>query len=268
MSTIYVISKLFTYLVLPPGIFIIFFLLASFYTKKFRAIFILVALSFFALSNSYVSELLLRPLEKPFNQTLKKNNYVNAVVVLGGGKIEGSANIPLGSAAYKRALWGLMIAKSHNLPLLFSGAGIDKYTEADAFLESMKEISKNLGVDIPISSSTFELNNFALHVEDKSLDTYQNAKFSKEKFKQIGIDKPNIYLVTSAFHMKRSIALYEYFGFKVVPAATDFRLRTKENKLTIWSFMPSLGALNNSYTALHEYAGLLSLHLRNLFSKE
>ncbi|MDA7847892.1 YdcF family protein [Sulfurospirillum sp.] len=249
---------------LSPVIFIIFFLIASFYVKRFRVIFIFVALSFYALSISFVSTSLLSPFEKPFNKPLTKNHNVNAVVVLSGGSIEGSANLPIGSGAYKRVMWGLMIAKSNNLPLLFSGAGIGQnYTEADAFLDSMKEIREYLKLDVPISKS-IELNKFALHVEDKSIDTYENAKFSKEKFDQLGIQKPTIYLVTSAFHMKRSIALYKYFGFEVIPAATNFRLSVKSYETTFLSFVPNFKALNNSYTALHEYAGLLSLILRGI----
>ncbi len=264
MTPIYIVSKLFTYLVLPPGIFIIFFLLASFYIKKFRTIFVLVALCFYALSNSHVSDYLLSSFERPFNKPLEKSSHVDAVVVLSGGSVEGSANIPIGSDAYKRAMWGLMIAKTNNLPLLFSGAGVGRsYTEADAFLDSMNEIKKNLHVNIPVSSK-IELNKFALHVENKSIDTYQNAKFSKDKFDKLGIQRPTIYLVTSAFHMKRSIALYTYFGFKVIPAATSFRLSSQKREMDFWSFMPNIRALNNSYTALHEYAGMLSLILRGI----
>jgi len=263
MSFIYIASKLFTYVVLSPLIFIILFLIASFYVKKFRIFFVAVALSFYALSISYVSNILLLPLEKPYNKVLEQNNSVNAVVVLSGESIEGSANIPIASDAYKRAMWGLMIAKSQNLPLLFSGAGLEIYTEADAFLDSMKEIKNNLHVDMPISS-TLTLGSFSLHVENRSLDTYQNAKFSKKAFENIGIDRPVVYLVTSAFHMKRSIVLYKYFGFEVIPAATSFRLDNRAEEVGILSFVPKFGALNNSYTALHEYAGLLSLVLRGI----
>jgi uncharacterized SAM-binding protein YcdF (DUF218 family) len=257
----YIISKLFTYLVLPPGIFIIIFLIASFYTKKFRIFFVFIALSFYALSNSYVSDWLLKPLESPFNKVFVKYN-ADAVIVLAGGSMVGSPNIPLATDAYKRAMYGLMIAKSNNLPLLFSGAGSYKaYTEADAFKNSMKELEINLGIHVNFQEK-LHVKEFSLHVEDKSLDTYQNAKFSKDSFVKLGIKNPVIYLVTSAYHMKRSMLLYKYFGFKVIPAATDFKISIKPK--TVWSYLPSMGALNNSYTALHEYAGIFSLVLRGI----
>lgn len=261
MSSIYIISKLFTYLVLPPGIFILLFLISAFYVKKFKIIFILSALCFYLLSNSYVADFLLNPLETPYNQTLIKED-AQAVIVLAGGNIPGSSNMPLGSDAYKRAMLGLMIAKSQNLPLLFSGGGVyEKYTEADAFLDSMREIAATLDIKMPLAKK-LNVKKFSLHVESRSLDTYQNAKFSKEAFGKLGIVQPTIYLVTSAYHMKRAMALYEYFGFNVVPAATDFKISNKPKD--VWDCLPNIGALDKSYTALHEYAGLLSLLLRRV----
>ena len=263
MNFSYLASKIFAYLVLSPLIFVIFFLAASFYAKKFRIVFIAISLSFYALSIPYVSNSLLLPLEKPYNKVLAQNNSVNAVVVLSGGSVEGSANIPIASDAYKRAMWGLMIAKSQNLPLLFSGAGLEIYSEADAFLDSMKEIKNNLHVDMPISSA-LTIGSFSLHVENRSLNTYQNAQFSKEAFENIGIDRPTVYLVTSAFHMKRSITLFEHFGFEVIPAATSFRLDNKAEEVGLLSFLPKFSSLNNSYIALHEYTGLISLALQGI----
>jgi uncharacterized SAM-binding protein YcdF (DUF218 family) len=262
MSFLYILSKLFTYLVLPPGIFIVLFFIASFYVKKFKSFFLFFALSFYLLSNSYVADWLLGPLEKPYNQTLMRTN-ANAVVVLSGGSIAGSPNLPLASDAYKRATWGLMVAKSQNLPLIFSGGGVYKtYSEADAFLNTMKQLGRHLNITLPLSKG-FHAKEFSLHVEDKSLDTYQNAKFSKDLLEKAGISQPTIYLVTSAYHMKRATLLYEYFGFKVIPAATDFKISNKPKDR--WDYLPSMGALEKSYTALHEYAGLVSLKLRSIF---
>jgi len=214
------------------------------------------------LSNTFVANLLLNPLEKPFNQNINTNIKPIAVVILGGGDIQGSLNLPLGNDAYKRAIYGVMLAKSKNLPVLFTGGGLNKkHTEADSFIKSMKEISKGFNTSIPLSKKN-TLGNFSLHIEAKSLSTFENAKYSKEKFKALGISKPTIYLVTSAYHMKRSMLLYEYFGFKVIPVATDFKIDHKPN--TMWDYFPNISAFNKSYIALHEYFGILSLKLRGI----
>lgn len=260
MSFYYLFSKLFTYLVLPPGIFIFSFLLASFYAKRFKSLFFLLSLSFYALSTPYVAKLLLQPLEKPFNTKVQETS-VNGIIVLGGGHIPDSSNIPLSSSAYKRALWGLMLAKQLDKPLLFSGAGLYDYSESDAFLDSMKEIEKSLHVKI-FSPNSLELKGFSVYVEDKSLNTYENAKYSKEFFERRGLTNPRVYLVTSAFHMKRSIKIYEHFGFEVISAATDFRTSSQE---PTFGWLPNMGSLSASYTAIHEYVGILSLVLKGIY---
>ena len=259
---VYVISKLFTYLVLPPGIFIILLLIASFYMKKFRGIFLFCVLCFYLLSNTVVANLLLYPLENPYDKVLERDKKADAVVVLGGGNIVGSENLPLSGDAYKRAVYGLMIAKSRNLPLVFSGGGLQKQkSESDSFKESMREMGKDLSLDI-VFSKEIQRGEFVLVVEDRSLDTFQNAKFTKDKFDSIDFNNPTIYLVTSAYHMRRSIKLYRYFGFKIIPAATDFKISKK--KIDAWDYFPQMKAFFDSYLALHEYVGLLSLKLRGI----
>lgn len=243
--------------------FITLLLLASFYAKKFRLFFLCGTLFFYALSSSYIADALLSPLEKPYNQPLHVIPEADAVVVLSGGSIKGASNLPLGDEAYKRAMWGIIVAKSHNLPLLFSGAGSDSnYTESDAFIDSVKELKPLLNSDI-LTNQSLHVKEFSIHVENKSLDTYENAKLSKETFAQAGITRPTIYLVTSAYHMKRSITLYQHFGFTVIPAATSFKISTREK--SSWDYLPNIWALEKSYTALHEYAGLLSLRLRGIY---
>lgn len=261
MSSIYILSKLFAYLVLPPGIFIVLFFVASFYAKRFRLFFLANAIIFYLFSTTYVADWLLSPLETPFNKPLEKQP-VDSVIVLGGGNTKGVANLPLSTDAYKRVMWGLMVAKSNNLPLLFSGGGTCKeYLESDAFLDSLKELKLYLEIPTPTSKS-LSTKEFSLHVEDKSVDTYENAKLSKLAFENAGLNEPTIYLVTSAYHMRRSIRLYEHFGFKVVPAATNFKINAKTKDE--WDYLPNAHALYKSYVALHEYAGLLSLKLRGI----
>lgn len=261
MSAYYIAAKLFTYLVLPPGIFILLLFIASFYAKRFKILLFLGTTLFYALSTSYVSNALYTPLEKPFNKPLAQAN-VDAIIVLGGGAIEGSSNMPLSSSAYKRALWGLMLAKQKNLPLLFSGAGLGEYTEADAFLQSMQELEKYLHVKTSMPNS-FSFDTFSLYIENRSLNTYENGKFSKEFFEKIEIKKPKVYLVTSAYHMKRSMKIFKHFGFEVVPAATDFTLSTK--KEILFPYLPNMQALVKSYRAIREHTGSLSLILKGIY---
>jgi len=262
MSIVFIISKLFTFLVLPPGIFIILFFLMAFYAKKFRVVFFFFAICFYLLSNIYIANSLLRPLEQPYNKAFNDKIKADAVVVLGGENTPGSANMPLNTDPSKRALYGLMIAKSQNIPLIFSGGALNgEESEADSFVKTMKEISKYLAIDM-VFSPKLQTGKFVIVTEDKSMDTYQNAKFTKKKFEDAKIENPTIYLTTSAYHMKRSILLYEHFGFKVIPNATDFKVGQKRR--SVWDYFPKMSAFLKSFLALHEYAGLLSLKIRGI----
>jgi uncharacterized SAM-binding protein YcdF (DUF218 family) len=68
--------------------------------------------------------------------------------------------------------------------------------------------------------------------------------------------KPNIILVTSAFHMPRAKMLFERQGFEVELFPVDFQ-NSDRSKTTILSFVPSAQALAKSETAMREGMGLL-----------
>jgi len=196
---------------------------AIFY-KKARVYLFILASIFYLLSTRAVGNFLLLPFEKPYNHKHLPQN-VDAVVILSGGSYGKSANLTLGSSSFKRLIFGVMIAKREKLPIIFSGQGLNKYSESISAKDTIKELNYYFDINLTKSSHLLK-DKFSILYETKSLNTYENAKYTKKLFKQNGIKTPSIYLVTSAFHMKRSVRLYEYFGFTVIPIATDF-LTTK-----------------------------------------
>jgi len=237
----YLLSKLFTYLFLPPAIFIWSLIIAGFLAKKFKVLFISLGILFYLLSIKPISNLLLSPLENiPQN-----NDKANIVVVLSGGS---NPNDVLKSSpdAFKRLTYGIILAKQNNIPLIFTGAGIKKPSEAD-----------NAKKDITLFEKTF---NFKLktYYETKALNTVENAKYTLQLIKKQNLPI-KIYLVTSAYHMKRSIIIFKHFGFKVIAKPVGFIVN---NNYNFYDFLPSMKNLHNSYKAIHEYFGILSLILR------
>lgn len=256
----YVISKLFTAFILPPGGFILLLVAAFLFFKRYKLVFLSLAILLYLSSTPFLTRPLLLSLEHPFIKA-PLNVKADAVIVLGGGVYQGQERLPLGSDAFKRAMHGLMVAKTNNLPLFYSGGGPKKMSEGEGFEIAMKTLSGGLGVEIPKIQTLHE--GFGIMSEGKSLDTYENAKFTLEKLKEQGIKNPTIVLVTSAYHMKRSLALYNHFGFTVIPSATDFKLDYPA--VETWrNYLPSMGSFMAGYIALHEYAGLFSLKLRGL----
>jgi len=208
------------------------------------------------LSCKAVGNFLLTPFEEPYNH-VHTPQKVDAMVVLSGGSHGKSANLTLGHNSMKRLLYGVMIAKKENLPIIYSGRGILKYDESQSAKDTVGELNNYLDINLPESDGIE--NSFSIFYEDKSLNTYENAKFTKAIFLKRGVVKPTIYLVTSAFHMARSVKLYKYFGFDVIPVASDFMTI---KKLHFWDFVPSNMGQLMSYHALHEAVGLLQLKLK------
>lgn len=89
--------------------------------------------------------------------------------------------------------------------------------------------------------------------ENKSRNTHENAVFSKELVRpqagEVWI------LVTSAFHMPRSVAIFESVGWAVLPAPADFKtegtLRILPTRLDV------AGNMSDFSTALREIIGLI-----------
>jgi uncharacterized SAM-binding protein YcdF (DUF218 family) len=107
----------------------------------------------------------------------------------------------------------------------------------------------------------------AIIEEPRSLNTYQNALYTKTILDEKGLNR--ILLVTSAFHMPRSVAIFEKLGFEVIPAPTDFYItdgsvtgtqRTLVGNLL--DLVPETGRLASTTEAIKEYIGILVYRLR------
>jgi uncharacterized SAM-binding protein YcdF (DUF218 family) len=93
--------------------------------------------------------------------------------------------------------------------------------------------------------------------EDKSRNTIENALFSKA----IAQPKPGErwLLVTSAYHMPRSIGVFRKAGFDVEAYPVDWRTRGTGD---IVRFFPTMGdGLRRTDTAVREWVGLLAYWL-------
>ena len=86
-------------------------------------------------------------------------------------------------------------------------------------------------------------------IEGASRNTRENVRNVTEM-----IGEEPFFLVTSAYHMKRSMREFERVGANPIPAPMDFRIRGEYN---IFSYFPNARNLRNSDLAIHEYFGIL-----------
>lgn len=93
----------------------------------------------------------------------------------------------------------------------------------------------------------------AIVVENEALNTEENARRCREL---LGEGK-KILLVTSAWHMKRSLLMMEKYapGLKVVPAPCDFEATGETVRFRTSWFKPEPQILANNSVYLHEWLG-------------
>ena len=96
-----------------------------------------------------------------------------------------------------------------------------------------------------------------LMLEDRARNTAENAQFSK----QLAQPKPgeNWLLITTAYHMPRSVGAFCQQGWNVIPYPVDHFTRGAENL-----YSPGFSLIyhaNNLVLATHEWLGLLAYYL-------
>ncbi|MEC0183195.1 YdcF family protein [Paenibacillus peoriae] len=248
---IYIIKFLYSF-VLPPGLFIL--IMAGLvvwlwrHARKPAVVLLMVTLLLYASSTNWVGDLLISSLEKQYPQP--RTIQGDVIVVLGGGATEGTPDINgqgnlLGSAA-NRLLTAARLHEATGLPILFSGGQVfgDSGNEANIAQRQL------LGLGIPAQD---------ILIENRSLNTQQNAAFTSQILKQHQLTNP--ILVTSAFHMPRAALEFQRAGMQVTPYPTDY-LASLNVSLYAAKLTPSAGAMSTTGTALKEYLGILALKLK------
>lgn len=166
-----------------------------------------------------------------------------AAVVLGGG-IEsarpGWVYPNLGPAADR--IWqAARLYRAGNVPrLILSGGSQDWLGERPTEAQAMRGLLTDLGV--PES---------ALVLEERSRNTRENALYSAERLRSLGIGQ--VLLVTSALHMPRALAAFRAVGIEALAAPTDFEVMPEPAHPLRW--LPDAQALERSTRALKEYLG-------------
>lgn len=164
-----------------------------------------------------------------------------AIVVLGAGtyfnapEYGGDTVTDLG---LERLRLAAHLHRKTNLPILVTGGHPDGGTHSEAKL--MQSVLEH-DFHVP-----------AKWAEEESINTRENAQFSRKVLQQQGID--SIYLVTQAWHMPRALGIFNRVGFCTTPAATGHQIR---NHITALSFLPNAKSLAVSYAALHEGIGII-----------
>ena len=188
---------------------------------------------------------LLRSLEGQYKApTLKQGDPYAGVIVLGGATggpaiYKAHGQVPLGEAAERMTLPIGLMRKFPNFELIFSGGEGRLVPTGTTEAELAEVFYTEQGVDMK-----------RVTLESQSRSTRENASrvagLLGERCKQPWL------LVTSAWHMPRSMAEFQAVGCNVTAYPVDFRT-WEETSWTEYSMASSLMAWQ---TALHEWLGL------------
>ena len=199
---------------------------------------------------SPLSKLLLYPLEQRFPPWDQARGAPDGIIVLGGPvdpDLSLAHHTPVVTSAPDRMITAAALARRYpNARLVYTGGSARLLSNDAKEADYAAEIFESLG----IAKSR-------LIMERLSRNTAENAAFTKDLVKPK--DGERWLLVTSAFHMPRSVGLFRKVGFAVEPYPVDWRIGEPED-LLLFTNVAGEG-LARTDTAVREWLGLFVYRL-------
>jgi uncharacterized SAM-binding protein YcdF (DUF218 family) len=190
--------------------------------------------SLWALATPVVADALTGLVEHYPALDLGTPTHAQAIVILGGGGERRFAPEYRGPAPdfglLERLCYGAYVARRTGLPILVTGA-------PDEAIAMRTSLERDFAVSVR-------------WVDDRSRDTYQNARFTARMLAPLGVRR--IILVTSSTHLWRASHEFQSAGFEVVPAPVGI---TTARETGVFNWIPGPAALARSNLAVYELLG-------------
>lgn len=247
----YTISKLFTLFLMPffwLFLSILFGLFAKNDTKRKNAL----KLAFFILfvfGNSILVSKVMRWWE-PKTVELAQLAHFDLGIVLGGSIIDDFKK-PFDRVHFDPSADRLLQAFQ-----LYKAGKIDKILITAGFVDIFGNISKRneatLSKDFLMLAGVPEKD---ILLETNSKNTHENALFSKQILSNHNLLNKKVLLITSAYHMKRSLACFQKQGINTTPFPACFA-QTNVGLLSFYTFVPDENSFALWFDLFHEWYGL------------
>jgi uncharacterized SAM-binding protein YcdF (DUF218 family) len=245
------LSKILPLFVMPLSVALLLSLVALFFLrrdkKRISAGFLILAIAvLWIASMPVVANLLYRSIESSFAPLpLEQVPAGGCVIVLGGvvgAPIPPRVDIEMYDSidrVYKTA----ELYHAGKAPAVIVTGGNQPWSESSwAEADLIREVLMKWGVPKE-----------AIYLEGSSRNTRENALYSKNIINAINCESP--LLVTSAFHMQRSVAAFNSVDVQVTPVTTDIKIVGRQIP-SVMDFFPSAGALSTTSAAIREWIGL------------
>lgn len=250
----YIVKFFYQWLLPPAGLFLLLVLLNGYmYYRRAagrKALSVILAV-FYLLSIRIGADLLARPLENWYPQPAAGEVSGDVLLMLGNGSVAGVPDMdgtgqPSGTMG-KSMLFTARLQRATGLPVLTSGGMVfaDTGTETDIALREFRALG------VPPDK---------LFGENRSRNTVENARFSKELCDKYGWKRPVLLVV--ALQAPRSVMIFEREGLHCQVYPTHYRRGAEWHFSPILDLIPNGGNLDDSAAAIKEYLGMLALKVR------
>jgi len=244
--------KIFSLFLFSPFIFILVLFFIGFFniinrkTKSGISLILISLITYSCSCNFFVSPLI-HTLENNFSKVSEKNIEQSDIYILLGGGI--STNKALSSFptknAYPRLLKTIELYNKKQKPIYISGGKSFNNKESES------SIYKKILIDSGISKED-------IFIEESSRNTAENSKYIKEIMHNNNF-KSGI-LITSAYHMPRSMAIFKDDSLIFYPESAGY-LENISNKKFL-NYLPNFENLSIFNIVLHEYIGRIYYYMR------
>ena len=228
----FMVKKVISVTLMPLSIGVIFALIALIFLyfnnlRKAKRYMLYFTLWIVLISSSFMGNLMLKPLEGSYPKLEKIPENIEYILLLGGDR--------------ERRAWEALrlYHQIPNVKVITSGYSLhDKISDANKTFELLAESG------IPRES---------LLMQELAKTTYEEALAMK---KRVG-EKPFI-LITAAYHMPRTMALFKKAGLNPIAAPADF------NRPEEYGLFSTLQGVHLRHTehAWHEYLGLIAYKIQ------
>jgi uncharacterized SAM-binding protein YcdF (DUF218 family) len=245
----FILSKLLAFLI-NPLVIIFFFIIRAFRTKNERLQkkrWITAIIVFYVLSNSFLLDELMRVWEYRSKDYVEYDKVYDYVVVLGGYSWY---DYRMAKPQFMRSsdrLWQALrlLNLQRAKKILISGGSGSLEMPLDKEAKHIYDFLVQVG--IPKDK---------ILIENESKNTYENAVYSKRIIDSLNSGQ-SVLLITSAFHMRRSLAIFKKQGYSnVTPYSTD-RYSGGRKFVFDHCFIPDVQALEGYNRLFHELLGYM-----------
>jgi len=247
----FTLSKLLPALIMPYMVLFWILLVSIFllYRNRIKWVIGLVSITcivLYFLSLPYFSALHLSKEMNKWNSYTLPNDTVDVAIVLGGFMSPDPLFGYEVEAAFDRLLVGIRLINEKKARfLLLSGGSAEKDTntfKAEALL--MRDFIREFSI-LPDS---------ILLLESKSVNTFENAQFSKKLLSELQLSN-RIYLVTSYNHQTRATQLFEQQGFEVLQVPIDIPIQKQWTSEFPFYLLPDMNSLKYWSSIYREWLG-------------